>query len=228
MMADNNSGDPSSLARDERIRYWTDDFRPLRDAGKNILQMLRRDETSVHGDLYRRIMSANPRGSRVGVGSTRIGVCNNMATGGSSSTMRDPSDVESNSAHRYFPNYDDTKGGTSNNGSTNNNTDTDIMQVAGPIKHKQTIPLPPYLQEVRSKAKVSILMGLFPEAELAWMTTDDTVYLWTYHQNSGNANGIRSAGGGENQFLEFRVPSRQPIVSVGLAPPKKGAFLFLS
>eukprot|EP00536_Pseudo-nitzschia_multiseries_P013005 jgi/Psemu1/210312/e_gw1.529.5.1 len=195
-MVDSGDASSSSAARDERSQYWGDDFRPLRDAGKNVLQMLRRDETSVHGDLYRRIMSTNPRGSRIG--SVGVGSV-------------DPADAESNPAHRYFPNDDDAGGSNGNNSST---ADADAVQVSGPIKHKQTIPLPPYLQEVRSKAKVSILMGLFPEAELAWMTTDDTVYLWTYHQNSSNANGIRSAGGGENQFLQFRVPSRQPIVMV--------------
>ncbi len=205
-MADSN-GDTfySGPAQDQRSEYWKDDFRPLRDAGKNVLQMLRRDETSVHGDLYRRIMSTNPSG-RIGIGG-----------GGASSTASTiTNSADSNPAHRYFPSEE------AENSSTDAN-DADI-DVVGPIKHNQTIPLPPYLLEMRSKAKVSILMGLFPEAELAWMTTDDTVYLWTYHQNSGNANGIRSGGGVENQFLEFRVPSRQPIISVGLAPPKKGAF----
>mmetsp|Transcript_11676 Transcript_11676/g.29571 ORF Transcript_11676/g.29571 Transcript_11676/m.29571 type:complete len:1883 (+) Transcript_11676:126-5774(+) len=205
-MADSN-GDTfySGPAQDQRSEYWKDDFRPLRDAGKNVLQMLRRDETSVHGDLYRRIMSTNPSG-RIGIGG-----------GGASSTASTiTNSADSNPAHRYFPSEE------AENSSTDAN-DADI-DVVGPIKHNQTIPLPPYLLEMRSKAKVSILMGLFPEAELAWMTTDDTVYLWTYHQNSGNANGIRSGGGVENQFLEFRVPSRQPIISVGLAPPKKGVF----
>ncbi|MGK3755701.1 MAG: hypothetical protein ACI8RD_008011 [Bacillariaceae sp.] len=204
-------------------QYWRDDFRPLRDAGKNVLQMLRRDETSVHADLYRRIMSTNQVGR-----SSRT-----------SSASRTGNDADSNPAHRYFPyDSDDTskKGDSANNSSNsngnngnsnNNNNNVDASGVAaGPIKHAQTIPLPPYLREVRSKAKVAILMGLFPEAQLAWMTTDDTVYLWAYHQNSGNINGIRSGGCGssgvENQFLEFKVPSGQPIVSVGLAPPKKG------
>ena len=217
----------SAQDQDQQSQYWRDDFRPLRDAGKNVLQMLRRDETSVHGDLYRRIMSTNPVGRTSISGSSRVSMrtsssSNVNGTGpgmsSASATRAAASDAESNPAHRYFPSDDDD----GNNDS--NDIDNDInVDVAGPIKHNQTIPLPPYLQEVRSKAKVAILMGLFPEAELAWMTTDDTVYLWTYHQNSGNANGIRSGGGGENQFLEFRVPSRQPIVSVGLAPPKKGA-----
>jgi hypothetical protein len=213
--------DNGSASQSQQNQYWRDDFRPLRDAGKNILQMLRRDETSVHADLYRRIMSTNQVGR-----SSRT-----------SSASRTGNDADSNPAHRYFPydNDDTAKKGdsansdsnSSNGNSSNNSSNVDVSGVAsGPIKHAQTIPLPPYLREVRSKAKVAILMGLFPEAQLAWMTTDDTVYLWAYHQSSGNINGIRSgsgAGGGvENQFLEFKVPSGQPIVSVGLVPPKKG------
>ena len=207
----------SNAAGDERSRYWRDDFRPLRDAGKNVLRMLRRDETSAHGDLYRRIMSQNPRGSRIAGLGNRSG--NGASDTGRSPTIREVGDAEANPAHRYFAGDD----GSNPIAGSDASSGPESVQIAGPFKHSQTIPLPPYLQEVRSKAKVSILMGLFPDAELAWMTTDDTVYLWTYHQNSANTNGIRSAGGGENQFLEFRVPSRQPIVSVGLAPPKKGA-----
>lgn len=200
----------------EQNPYFGDDFRPLRDAGKNIMQMLRRDETSVHGDLYRRIMSTNPAG-RIGSsngGSSRIVDGANASRVNSS--MRSANDAESNPAHKYFP------PGSDGSNKIEEKADVD----PGPIQHKQTIPLPPYLQEVRFKAKVSILMGLFPEAELAWMTADDTVYLWTYHRNGGKAHGIRgtSASGGESQFLEFKVPSKQPIVSVGLAPPKKGEF----
>lgn len=188
-------------------RYWGDDFRPLRDAGKNILEMLRRDETSVHGDLYRRIMSKTNQGQ------SRI-------TGSSSR----PTISDVNPSHRYFPSKDDNKN-EHRSSSSNSNIDHDF-DVSGSMKHTQTIPLPPYLRQVRSKAKAAILMGLFPEAQMAWMTSDSTVYLWAYHQNSGNINGIRGNGGDgvENQFLEFKVPSGQPIISVGLAPPKQGVF----
>ena len=191
----------------QQNRYWGDDFRPLRDAGKNVLEMLRRDETSVHGDLYRRIMSKTNQGQ------SRI-------TGSSSR----PTISDVNPSHRYFPSKDDNKN-EQRSSSSNSNIDHDF-DVSGSMKHTQTIPLPPYLRQVRSKAKAAILMGLFPEAQMAWMTSDSTVYLWAYHQNSGNINGIRGNGGDgvENQFLEFEVPSGQPIISVGLAPPKQGAY----
>eukprot|EP00980_Cylindrotheca_fusiformis_P001997 scaffold443_cov125-Cylindrotheca_fusiformis.AAC.46 len=141
-----------------RSDYWSDDFTPLQHAGKSILNVLRNDETSTHGDLYRRIISTT-----------------------STTSSTDTTDPVN---HHYFSN--------------------------GVWKHAQSIPLPPFLQEQLSKAKMSSMMGLLPEAELAWMTVDDRIYLWTY---------TRSADG---EFLFFQVPSRQPIVSVGIAPPKEG------
>lgn len=131
---------------------------PLQTAGKSILSVLRSDETSTHGDLYRRILSTT-----------------------TANTVPPDTDPVN---HHYFSD--------------------------GAWKHAQSIPLPPYLQEQLAKAKMSSMMGLLPEAELAWMTIDDCIYLWSY---------TRSADG---EFLFFQVPSRQPIVSVGIAPPKQG------
>lgn len=143
-----------------RSDYWNDDFVPLQNAGKSILNVLRSDQTSAHGDLYRRLLSTS------------------SATSSAAPMDTDPIN------HHYFSH--------------------------GAWKHSQSIPLPPYLQEQLSKAKMSSMMGLLPEAELAWMTIDDCIYLWTY---------TRSADG---EFLFFQVPSHQPIVSVGIAPPKQG------
>eukprot|EP00429_Kryptoperidinium_foliaceum_P002403 CAMPEP_0176014878 /NCGR_PEP_ID=MMETSP0120_2-20121206/7048_1 /TAXON_ID=160619 /ORGANISM="Kryptoperidinium foliaceum, Strain CCMP 1326" /LENGTH=1749 /DNA_ID=CAMNT_0017347829 /DNA_START=181 /DNA_END=5427 /DNA_ORIENTATION=+ len=83
----------------------------------------------------------------------------------------------------------------------------------GHWKHSQSVPLPAYLQEQMHQAKMATLMGLFEEAQMAWMTMDDTIYLWSYHSS-----------GTENDFLYFQVPSKQPIVSAGLARPKAGVF----
>ncbi|CAJ1953445.1 unnamed protein product [Cylindrotheca closterium] len=132
--------------------YWNDDFLPLRNAGKSILKVLRSDETSTHGDLYRRILST---------------------TSTTSNTI--PSDADPIN-HHYFSD--------------------------GKWKHAQSMPLPSFLQEKLAKAKQYSMMGLFPEAELAWLTIDDSIYLWTF---------TRSADG---ELLYFQVPSQQPIVSV--------------
>lgn len=148
----------------DRSKYWKDDFLPLQNAGKSILKVLRQDESCVHGDLYRRILS------------TTSSTSNN--------TTSSYADSNPNPNHHYFSN--------------------------GAWSHNQSIPLPSHLQEQLSKAKMSTMMGLFPEAELAWMTVDDTIYLWTYTRST------------DSEFMYFQVPSHQPIVSVGLAPPKQG------
>lgn len=150
-----------------RSDFWKDDFVALQSAGKSILNVLRQDESSAHGDLYRRILS----------------------TTSTTATTTSSADLPN---HHYFSN--------------------------GAWNHLQSIPLPAFLQQELSKAKLSTMMGLFPEAEMAWMTIDDSIYLWTYASgDNSNVNTNTS-----NEFLHFQVPSHQPIVSVGLAPPKKG------
>lgn len=184
----------------DRSSYWNDDFRPLRDAGRIVLTKLRNDEQQ--GDLYRRIISKTP----AVVSASRVGATSNGATSNGGAThastpagFEDAAEEPDNDpAHHYFAN--------------------------GPVRHSKSIPLPPYLQGLlATKLKISTTMGLFPQAEMAWMTIDDTVYLWTYNASfvTGNGGGT-SAGDPSNHFLEFQVPSRQPIISVGLAPPKPG------
>ncbi|KAL3925645.1 MAG: hypothetical protein SGILL_000273 [Bacillariaceae sp.] len=191
--------------------YWQDDFRPLRDAGKGILAVLRRDEMSTHGDLYRRIIS-----STTSTASTNNG------------------DAETNPAHHYF--YPGSS--SNNNGSSESDKTFEIDGKESTIHHMGTIPLPPALAEKRKKVKMSTMMGLFPQGQLAWLTIDDTVYLWSYNSSlDGTSDGAAEAGR-SSQMMEFQMPSKQTILSVGLAKPKPGknlssqmfacAFLFLS
>jgi nuclear pore complex protein Nup155 len=56
-------------------------------------------------------------------------------------------------------------------------------------------------------------MGLLREANLAWMSSDDKLFLWSTR-----------AGANGSSFCSFVTPSGQSIVSVGIAPPKKGVF----
>jgi hypothetical protein len=184
--------------------YWRDDFRPLRDAGREILSFLRQDENSPHGDLYRRIIAKNSSSSSSG--SSSLGT-NNNAGGGAGGGGNNPtttttavSDAESNPDHRYF--FND--------------------EVTTSVQHVGTIPLPPPLQEKRKHVKISTMMGLFPPGELAWLTIDDTVYLWSYNSSlDGTLDGAANAGV-TSQMIQYQMPSKQPIVSVGLAPPKPG------
>eukprot|EP00934_Nitzschia_sp_Nitz4_P004018 Nitzschia sp. Nitz4//scaffold51_size120721//106099//111539//NITZ4_003747-RA/size120721-snap-gene-0.26-mRNA-1//1//CDS//3329553922//4008//frame0 len=160
----NMNGSSAERTAVDHSEYWQDDFLPLQDAGKTVLKVLRKDETSPHGDLYRRLIST-------------------PSTSSSSS-----SDAESIPNHHYF--FD------------------------GKCSHVQSIPLPAYLQDQLAKAKANNAMGLFEQAQMAWMFIDDTVYLWSYSFHTSPSN----------EFIVFRVPSHQSIVSVGLAPPKPGVF----
>lgn len=166
-----NSQSPSPGGT-ELSEFWSDDFAPLQSAGKAVLKVLRKDEASPHGDLYRRILSTP------------------SAPPSASTASSSYADAIPN--HHYFAD--------------------------GKFAHSQSIPLPQFLQDQLSKAKMATLMGLFPQAQMAWMTIDHTIYLWSY--NSGASAGEAAAS--ENEFLYFQVPSRQPIVSAGLARPKPG------
>mmetsp|Transcript_15304 Transcript_15304/g.21838 ORF Transcript_15304/g.21838 Transcript_15304/m.21838 type:complete len:2089 (+) Transcript_15304:174-6440(+) len=98
------------------------------------------------------------------------------------------------------------------------------------LEHSRTIPIPPHLAMLLGKTKLTSLMGLFPEANLSWMSVDDKLYLWEYGDSyrSGQTamNGVSSSevGRRRDDFVCFSVPSGQCIVSVGLVKPKIGVF----
>lgn len=169
MMMDSNGSTPGehNATSVNHSEYWKDAFVPLQHAGKAILQVMRKDETSPHGDLYRRILSTP------------------------STVPTTSGEMESIPNHHYF------------------------FDGGGRCSHKQSIPLPAYLQDQLAQAKVSNVMGLFEQAQMAWMTIDDTIYVWSYNYASMSE---------QTEFLHFRVPSHQPIISAGLARPKPGVF----
>lgn len=74
--------------------------------------------------------------------------------------------------------------------------------------HEQSLPLPPHLQNEANSVRYSLQMGLLPEANLAWMSVDDKLFLWSFED--------------QENFLDLKMASGQCIVSVGIAPPKKG------
>lgn len=89
------------------------------------------------------------------------------------------------------------------------------------IAHLRSVPLPPYLARELKATRFSSLMGLLPEADLAWMSVDERLYLWSYDSSPGSFATASAAGGIEN-FCTFVNPSGQMVVSVGLVRPKKG------
>jgi len=116
------------------------------------------------------------------------------------------------------------------------------------LEHTQSIPLPPYLTNLVKQTKLSSLMGILPEGNMAWVSVDDALYLWEYgsveHHTAAtstggtgmttsmsmsmmNVNGGGGGGGGgrnKEDFVCFKVPSGQCVVSAGIVKPKSGVF----
>lgn len=185
-----NGSSSGTRSKADHSEFWKDDFTPLQHAGKKILSILRDDESSAHGDLYRRIMSSTPAAAAAAAATSTTTAMGGSGGAGGGGGSPDQDGVPN---HHYFQDNDPNVG----------------------FRHKHSIPLPPYLQEQLPKAKVSTTMGLFPQAELAWMTIDDCIYLWAYTRSTGSVPS-------QSQFLHFKTPTNQPIISVGLAPPKEG------
>jgi len=78
------------------------------------------------------------------------------------------------------------------------------------FKHAQSIPLPQQLMDETRKVKTSLFMGILPEANLAWMSVDHKLFLWSFEEGK--------------HLMNLEVRSGQNILSVGLAPPKAGVF----
>jgi nuclear pore complex protein Nup155 len=76
------------------------------------------------------------------------------------------------------------------------------------FQHERSTPLPPAVASQAKSVSKSLLMGLLPEASLAWMSVDNKLYLWKFDD--------------EEDFLHLEMTSKQSIVSVGIAKPKKG------
>jgi hypothetical protein len=108
--------------------------------------------------------------------------------------------ILSGGSHLYF---------SSSSNSSSNGSSTGIERFA----HERSIPLPPHLQNEVKTVRYSLLMGLLPEANLAWMSVDDRLFLWNFEE--------------QENFLDLKMASGQCIVSVGIAPPKKGEYSFV-
>ena len=224
------NGDGGSVTNEDRSQqFWKDDFVPLQVAGKSILQSLRQDEAAPDADLYRRITN-------------------------STASATNSANLENNPAHRYFvednnstastrittPTTPTANGGglarighqsvgdtSPLNGNYGAKSSTSLN-----LNHERSVPLPPYIAQQLKTIKVSTYMGLFPEAELSWLTVDDTLYLWNYKgatSKFGNFddNSMLNSTGSMDDFLSFTVPTHRPIVSVGLVPPKPGMFFHI-
>ena len=119
------------------------------------------------------------------------------------------------SSHLYFPD-------------SNNNNNNSIVPPLLKLQHSKSVPLPPLIQEKLNGVKMQSLMGLMAPADLAWITVDDQLYLWSYDARTGFCSPSRSAtttstAVNPKQFCSISVPTGECIVSVGLVRPKRGA-----
>jgi hypothetical protein len=86
-------------------------------------------------------------------------------------------------------------------------------------QHSHTVPLSRFLLEQRASATRHSLLGLLPEAQMAWMSVDDQLYVWSIESSSSSMMLEESAA----TLCSYQVASGQPIVSVGLVRPVPGA-----
>eukprot|EP00984_Skeletonema_dohrnii_P038704 scaffold42248_cov150-Skeletonema_dohrnii-CCMP3373.AAC.1 len=139
---------------------------------------------------------------------------------------------------RQFGNTNTSSSSSSNNNSPPSNSSNSQQMNQPPsqpptpyLKHDRSIPLPTQLANEAKKAKLSSLMGLLPEANLVWVTSDDKLFLWSYNSTSNTFDGKNGWGTSSNNnnpinedYCSFTVPSGQCIVSVGLVRPKSNVF----
>lgn len=94
---------------------------------------------------------------------------------------------------------------------TGHNTSSHLYFAAeakdAPLKFDRRIALPRWLSE--KKASRQFRVGLWTQAELAWAIVDDTVYIWKFLDDRATP-------------YVFTSKNKQPIIAVGLVPPKKG------
>lgn len=183
--------------------YWKDDFVPLQAAGSAVNAALRADEQDA--DLYRRICNSGGIG---GIGA---------AAAGTTTAATAPC------SHLYFPLASSSSSAAKDDGQQQQQQQLTPPPPRPPpeqeLQHLKSVPLPPLLAQQLSTVRMHSSMGLLAAADLAWMSVDDKLYLWSY--NTSNKNTI-SASSSSSSFCSFAVPSGQCVVSVGLVRPKKG------
>lgn len=212
--------------------FLTNDYYPLQLGNKAIITALRADEVSSNGDLYKVISSSTVSTSTYKVVG-EDGVVSTTA-GGSSGSSGSNATVNGTNGHL-------------NGAATTNGTHTHLPQnqnkrksnaVPHPtLKYTNSLPIPHSMrQKIEEETKMSSLMGILPQGNMIWISVDDRLFLWEYgsslegetFSSSGiSAGWSSSSSSGNGDFVCFRVPSGQCVVSVGLVKPKKGEFLLV-
>ena len=154
---------------------------------------LREEESSNAADLYRRIASGSS-----GTDEDRGHLYRSLDT----TIMKDGS--------RHIGRDGDAAGGSA----------TVSCDVHPSLEHTESIPLPNYITNVLKDTKLSSQMGILPDANIVWVSVDDALYLWEYQRDT--VHGAGKTSNNADDFVCFKVPSGQCIVSLGLVKPKVG------
>lgn len=89
------------------------------------------------------------------------------------------------------------------------------------LQHRKSVPLPPLLAQQLTTVRLHSSMGLLAAADLAWMSVDEKLYLWSYNNSAPNTAQATTAA---SSFCSFTVLSGQCVIAVGLVRPKLGTF----
>ena len=87
------------------------------------------------------------------------------------------------------------------------------------LEHHKSVPLPGLLQEKVRNVKYQHSMGLFAQAELAWIAVDDELHLWSY--NASTPGFLSPESNDPSTFCSLKVPSGQNVMVVELVRPRK-------
>lgn len=90
------------------------------------------------------------------------------------------------------------------------------------LQHHKSIPLPERLEKQIKSVKYQSRMGLLAPAELAWVSVDEKLYLWSYNEATAGFRSPEAEAQEPPSFCSFTVPSGQCVAAVGLARPKEG------
>lgn len=185
--------------------FWKDDFRPLQWAGKSILQAMREDEEATDADLYRRLTQSQ-EGSHLYFQSE---------TPSSSSTTTNDSSMANGWGGLGGSGNVTPRGGGGLSSPFTSNSARNTSKTAPPLvslKHRKSLPLPSMLTEALKQVRTSSFMGLLLPVEMAWMTVDEKLFLFSSEDPS------------QGMIQCFENPRKQPILAVALVKPRKGKF----
>ena len=183
--------------------FLANDFYPLNQAHNAVLGAMRADESAPDADLSRRISS----------GSNATAASDIQGHTYRTSQDRDHLSNGATSSERFGGAMPTQMQGNVSV-SANVNANLDKSEVYNTLSHTNSVPLPPYLTNIIKETKLSSLMGILPEGNMVWVSVDNSLYLWEY--------GSLSGGRKKEDFVCFKVPSGQCVVSVGIVKPKPG------